>query len=178
MATAKELAERMAAQADKHDSLVTAISAVSPQPYQTRPMPDLSGLLRDIGRNPLVLSAEANYASEFYKRLTAWIKGFDASLDDAHEVGVRLVSFVQTVVFRLENMGYWNPSLLSFEGHTEDGDPVELIQHVSQISILLTTLRRPDPTIPKEPIGFASLMETDEKVAAVSGEEKEEKVSG
>ena len=95
-----------------------------------------------IPRNPLVDVAEANYASEFHKRLVKWIGDFDAALDQAHEVGVRLVSFGQTVVFHLDRIDYWDPSLISFSGVTDDGTPVELIQHVSQISVLLMKLPR------------------------------------
>src|SRR5579862_3859749 len=88
----------------------------------------------------------ANYASAFYQRLVEWINGFDESLDNEHEVGIRLVSFGQAmVVFHLEDLGYWNPSLISFRGKTDEGQPVELIQHVSQISILLMKLPRKDP---------------------------------
>lgn len=107
-----------------------------------------------IPTNPLVTNAEANYASEFHRRLVEWINKFNQSLDQEHEVGVRLVSFGQTVVFHLEDIGYWNPSLISFKGTTEDGNPVELIQHVTQISILLTKLPRKDTKTPKGPIGF------------------------
>jgi hypothetical protein len=113
-------------------------------------------------RNPMLENIESNFASEFYKRLTKIITEFDASLDNAHEVGVRLVSFGQTVVFHLDSMGYYNPSLISFHGYTEDGNPVELIQHVSQISILLTKLTRKDPLVSKKPIGFAAEQETKE----------------
>ncbi len=113
-------------------------------------------------RNPLIENMEDNYASSFHNRLKEWISEFDDSLDQAHEVGVRLVSFGQTVVFHLEGMGYYNPSLISFHGHTEDGNPVELIQHVSQISLLLTKLQRKDPSSPKKPIGFASEVSQDE----------------
>lgn len=95
-----------------------------------------------------------NFASDFYDRLVKWINDFDASLDDEHEVGLRLVNFGQTVTFHLENIGYWNPALISFTGTTEDGNPVELIQHVNQISILLMKLKRPDPSKPKRKIGF------------------------
>ncbi len=42
----------------------------------------------EIAPNPLVTAVEANYASEFYKRLMKWITDFDATLDQAHEVGV------------------------------------------------------------------------------------------
>jgi len=103
-----------------------------------------------------------NLASEFYSRLVEWINDFDSSLDQEYEVGVRLVSFGQTVVFHLDDMGYWNPSLISFRGRTDDGQPVELIQHVSQISILLMKLKRPDPSKPKRKIGFDITKEADD----------------
>jgi Family of unknown function (DUF6173) len=106
--------------------------------------------------NRLVTHAEDNYASEFHKRLVKWINNFDASLDEKHEVGIRLVSFGQTVTFHLQNLGYWNPSLISFTGTMESGAPVELIQHVSQISILLMKVERKDPDKPKRPIGFTA----------------------
>jgi len=111
----------------------------------------------EIPTNPLVVAVQANYASEFYKRLMKWITDFDAALDQAHEVGVRLVSFGNSVVFTLQSMGYWNPSLVTFSGVTEDGSPVELIQHVTQINVLLMKLPRTDPSKPKRPIGFASV---------------------
>ncbi len=108
-------------------------------------------------RNPLLDHAVANYASEFHKRLVDWIGRFDAELDEAHEVGVRLVNFGQAVVFHLENVGYWNPSLITFSGKTEQGDPVELIQHVNQISVSLMKVTRQDPSKPKRRIGFNSV---------------------
>lgn len=104
--------------------------------------------------NPLLVNVEANYASEFHKRLCEWIQNFDASLDSSHEVGIRLVNFGQILVFHLEDMHYWNPSLISFLGHMENGEPVELIQRVTQISILLMTLPRNNASEPKRPIGF------------------------
>ena len=109
-------------------------------------------LLRHMS-NPLVESVSDNYASQFHKRLRKWIRDFDDSLDDDHEVGIRLVSFGQTMTFHLIDMGYSNPSLISFSGVT-DGNPVELIQHVSQISILLMKLPRRDASEPKRPFGF------------------------
>lgn len=103
---------------------------------------------------PLNIPVNPNLVSEFYKRLTEWVAKFDKELDQEHEVGVRLVSFGQTVTFHLDDMGYWNPSLISFSGVSPEGDPVELIQHVSQISILLMKMKRKDPEKPKRPIGF------------------------
>ena len=99
-----------------------------------------------------------NLASEFYKRLVKKINHFNESLDDEYEVGVRLVNFGQAVTFHLQDMDYLNPSLISFVGDTNPGtetnERVELIQHVSQISILLMKLKRKDPSQPKHPFGF------------------------
>ena len=108
------------------------------------------------GPNPLVVAEQANRASEFYKRLAEIIDDFDAELDQEHEVGVRLVNFGQSIVFHLQDMGYYNPSLLFFIGVMDDGSPVQLIQHVTQISVLLMKLPRKDPTKPKQPFGFAT----------------------
>ena len=102
----------------------------------------------------LVDQSQDNYASKFYEHLVNWIRDFDSKLDNEHEVGVRLVNFGQTVVFSLEDMRYCDPSLISFIGHTQEGQPVELIQHVNQISILLMKLPRQYPAEPKKPIGF------------------------
>jgi hypothetical protein len=101
-------------------------------------------------------STDPNLASEFHKRLVEWINDFDKSLDQDHEVGVRLVNFGQVVTFHLRDIGYWNPSLISFSGYTEQGEPVELIQHVSQISILLLKVKRQNTSQPKQSIGFAN----------------------
>lgn len=76
------------------------------------------------------------------------ITKFDKTLDSEYEVGVKLVSFGQTVTFHVTKLGYYNPSLIRFFGLLEDGSPVELIQHVSQISFLLMALKRINP---KEP---------------------------
>ena len=108
---------------------------------------------------------DQNLADEFHRRLISWINDFHRSLDDAHEVGARLVNFGQSVTFHIDDIGYWNPSLISFLGKNEKGDPVELIQHVSQISILLVSLKREDSSQPKRPIGFGSWEEYDENKA-------------
>ncbi len=104
--------------------------------------------------NEMSVPRDPNLASEFHRRLINWINDFHKSLDDEFEVGARLVNFGQTITFHIEDIGYWNPSLISFNGHTENGEPVELIQHISQISILLMKMKREKPEEPKKPIGF------------------------
>jgi hypothetical protein len=105
-------------------------------------------------RSAAARSIQENRASELARNILNEIQEYDVTLDNAHEVGVRLVSFGQTVTFHLKEIGYIDPSLIVFTGKTNDGDPVELMQHVSQISILLMKLPRQHPETPKKPIGF------------------------
>ncbi|MEH6729739.1 MAG: DUF6173 family protein [Pseudoalteromonas distincta] len=97
-----------------------------------------------------------NLASEFHNRLITWINDFHRDLDDEHEVGAQLVNFGQSITFHIEDIGCWNPSLISFIGKNEKGETIKLVQHVSQISILLVGLKRNNLEQPKRPIGFAS----------------------
>ncbi|MBP3954944.1 hypothetical protein J8F10_06570 [Gemmata sp. G18] len=98
--------------------------------------------------------AEVNYASKFYKHLGEMIREFDARLDAEHEVGARLVNFGPSLTFHITGLGYQNPSLIIFYGITEDGNPIELIQNVSQINVLLMKLPKLDPSKPKHRFGF------------------------
>jgi hypothetical protein len=122
---------------------------------------NINSLIPRIDPALLMPPKDQNLADEFHRRLIEWINDFHRSLDDNREVGARLVSFGQSVTFHIDNIGYWNPSLISFQGKNENGESVELIQHVSQISILLVALKRENLSQPKRPIGFASWEEYD-----------------
>ena len=107
---------------------------------------------------------DSHRASGFNKRLVQWINDFHRSLDEDYEAGACLTTFGQSVTFHIANISYWNPALILFKGFTEEGNPVELIQHISQISILLVKLKRKKPEEPKRPIGFASWEQYDKEV--------------
>ncbi len=101
-------------------------------------------------------SADENLAGTFYRRLLQWVSDFDQSLDEEHGVGVRSVTSGQTMVFHLSGISYCNPALMRFVGATDEGEPVEMIQHVSQINMVLVKMRRLDPEQPKSKIGLGS----------------------
>ncbi len=119
-------------------------------------IPDMSKILEE--------ERDSHRASGFNKRLVQWINDFHRSLDEDYEAGACLTTFGQSVTFHIENIGYWNPALISFKGFTEEGNPVELIQHISQISILLVKLKRNKLEEPKRPIGFASWEQYEKEV--------------
>ncbi|QRG66945.1 DUF6173 family protein [Brevibacillus choshinensis] len=113
--------------------------------------PDFTALLNGVEEQK-----ESERASGYHKRLIEMITAFDNSLDNEHEVGMKLVTFGQAVTFHVTGIGYYNPSLIRFLGRLEDGSSVELIQHISQISFLLMAVKRSNPDEPKKPIGFIS----------------------
>jgi len=123
----------------------------------------MKGLIQHIPASMpnIQIPTNPNLASEFHHRLINWINDFHKELDEEHQVGARLVNFGQSVTIQIDDISYWNPSLISFIGKNENGDPVELVQHVSQISILFVAMKREDLSKPKRPIGFASWEEFD-----------------
>jgi len=109
----------------------------------------------DLQGTQLVNTPAENLASEFYKRIVQIISEFDAELDHTAEVGIRLVAFGQAFTFQITGLGYSDPSLIIFAGHRlDDGGYVKLVQHVSQISFVLTAVPRTNPALPKKQIGF------------------------
>lgn len=98
-------------------------------------------------------------AKNIFRQLMQQIKEFEAGLNEEYEVGMKLVSFGQSVQFSVTSLGYLNPNLIIFEGILPDGTTVELIQHISQISFLMMAVKRPHPEKPKAPIGFKCSVE-------------------
>jgi len=83
-----------------------------------------------------------NPAQWMHQRLGEYVKGFESQLDDHHEIGARLVSFGATVVFHIEDIGYYGPDIITFRGTNDHGERVQLIQHISQLSVLLVAVKR------------------------------------
>ena len=85
-----------------------------------------------------------NPARWMFERLATYIKQFESRLDEEHEIGARLVSFGANLSFHIEDMGYFGPDMIVFYGKNEKGEPVQLIQHTSQLSVLLVAVRKQD----------------------------------
>jgi hypothetical protein len=121
-------------------------------------------LVSKYGSPPIMNVIDHNHASEFYWRLVQWVNDFHRELEDEYEVGGQLVSFGSEITFSFTDLTYWNPSLIGFYGIKPDGSPVKLIQHVSQINVLLVRQKRAHLEEPKRPIGFASWEEYDKEL--------------
>ena len=83
------------------------------------------------------------------------IKEFEDTLDEDHEIALRLASFGQSITLSVVDIGYSNPSTLVFHGYVSD-QPATLIQHMSQLNFLLLAVKKADPEKPPRRIGFES----------------------
>lgn len=120
-------------------------SAVNAYPGIAKPFEDIPKILpENIVQKDLMSSflSDNNPAKRTYERLAKYIKDFEQGLDDEHEIGVRLVSFGQAVTFHVNDISYWGPDIITFSGVGDDGHRLQLIQNISQLSFLLTAVKK------------------------------------
>ncbi len=94
-----------------------------------------------------------------YKRLVKYINDFEKELDEQHEIGARLVSFGESIVFHIVSMRAWGPDIITFIGELDTGERVQLIQNIAQLSVLLVAMKKTGER-PRR-IGFALQEEPD-----------------
>lgn len=111
-----------------------------------------------------------NMADWKYEKIIEQIKEFESFLDDDHEIGLKLASFGSSVIMSVTDIGYQNPDILYFYGFV-DGKEAQLIQHISQLNFLITSIEKEDKEKPARRIGFALPTLQDE-----SDEELEERL--
>ncbi|WP_010140141.1 DUF6173 family protein [Oceanicola sp. S124] len=88
-----------------------------------------------------------------YERLILYIQQFEESLDADHEVAMGFAGG-DAGVLRIEGMGYFDPDIVTFSGRDSAGARMQLVQHVSQLSVVLrATPKEPEHTEPAR-IGF------------------------
>ncbi len=86
-----------------------------------------------------------------YERIARSIVEFEKGLDPSKEVGGRLIGFGPTEVIHIDDVGYWGTDLIKFYGRNAEGYKVELLQHVTQVNVLLVGV--PGQTDPPRRIG-------------------------
>lgn len=96
-------------------------------------------------------------ASDMYNRIVALINKFESNLPEDMQAGGRLVS-AGNITFSIQDVGYWDPNMIVFYGElSSDGAKVELVQHLSQLNLLLVAVKRTDNIEkPRRVIGFTT----------------------
>lgn len=107
-------------------------------------------VVEGVDLEPVEQKSPAQWA---YERLILYIQNFEKTLDNEHEVAMGFAGD-STGVIRIEGMGYFDPDIVTFYGSDATGAKTQLIQHVTQLSVMLRAL--PKQVEKEEPtrIGF------------------------
>ncbi len=95
------------------------------------------------------------YADWKYEKIMEEIAAFEKGLDDEHEIALKLASFGSSTTMLVTSIGYQNPDILYFFGFV-NGKDAQLIQHVSQLNFLITSVEKEDKSRPARRIGFTN----------------------
>ena len=116
-----------------------------PLTAEQKPLPEA------ISERPIEEKSPAEWA---YERLILYIQNFEEQLDNEHEVAMGFTGG-DAGVLRIEGIGYFDPDIVTFYGADGGGAKTQLIQHVSQLNVMLRALPREDPSeTPPNRIGF------------------------
>ena len=103
-----------------------------------------------LGRKPAKAKSPAEWA---YERLILYIQNFEEQLDNEHEVAMGFTGG-DAGVLKIEGMGYFDPDIVTFYGSDPTGGKTQLVQHVSQLNVMLRTLPKPKEQPEPMRIGF------------------------
>lgn len=101
-------------------------------------------------KQPVTKKSPAQWA---YERMILYIQNFEKQLDAQHEVAMGFAGS-DAGILRIEGMGYFDPDIVTFYGTDPVGAKTQLVQHVSQLSVMLRALPKADETAEANRIGF------------------------
>lgn len=103
-----------------------------------------------VTRKPVHEKSPAEWA---YERMILYIKNFEEQLDSDHEVAMGFTGG-DAGVLRIEGIGYFDPDIITFYGTDATGARNQLIQHVSQLNVMLRALPKEVEAAAPRRIGF------------------------
>ncbi len=109
---------------------------------ENQPLPDVLARQSENDKTP------AQWA---YERLIIYLQKFEEGLDHDHEVGMGFAGS-DAGALHIQGLGFFAPDIVTFYGTDPSGAKTQLLQHVSQLNVMLKAM----PKIEEEPrrIGF------------------------
>ncbi|MEM9498063.1 MAG: hypothetical protein AAGA28_09100 [Pseudomonadota bacterium] len=86
-----------------------------------------------LAQEPVTPKSPAQWA---YERLILYLQNFEKTLDNQHELAMGFTGS-DVGVLRIEGMGFFDPDIITFYGSDMSGAKTQLVQHVSQLSVML-----------------------------------------
>jgi hypothetical protein len=159
----------MAKQTKINDRIKTtaeaAEDAVLPEAYSvhvdsgTPPFAEQKPLPKAIAMKSLEKKSPAEWA---YERIILYIQNFEEQLDSDHEVGMGFAGGgIGTL--KIKGMGFFAPDMITFYGEDTDGGKMQLVQHVTQLNVMLVSAPKEQAEAEPNRIGFKLAKGLEEK---------------
>ena len=141
------------------DKIMTTAEAAEsealPRCYEVHTDPDIPNVSTKrvpdaVKKTPTAQKSPAQWA---YERIVLYLKNFEDSLDNEHEVAMGFTGG-DAGVLRIEGMGYFDPDIVTFYGSDTTGAKTQLIQHVTQMNVMLRALPKAVEQAAPNRIGF------------------------
>ena len=110
-------------------------------------------------KKPVEQKSPAEWA---YQRLILYIQNFEKMLQKEEEIAM---GFTDTGggFLRIEGLGHFDPDIVTFYGTDQTGSKVQLVQHVSQLNVLLRAMPKQQDAEEPRRIGFRLAEALDEE---------------
>lgn len=131
-------------------------AAVLPEAYMVNVASDMNERVAQkplplgVTKKPLEQKSPAEWA---YERMVLYIQDFEEKLDSDHEVGMGFTGG-DVGTLKIQGMGYFAPDILTFYGEDPNGSKVQLVQHISQLNVMLVAATKEDEQAEPNRIGF------------------------
>ncbi len=140
-----------------NDEIKTSAEALEatalPRCHEVHADPDIkpaNDLPKGATNKPVEQKSPAEWA---YERLILYIQNFEKTLDDEHEVAMGYTGG-DAGILRIEGMGYFDPDIVTFYGTDPQGGRNQLVQHVSQLNVMLRAMPKQVEQEAPNRIGF------------------------
>ena len=112
-----------------------------------------------IAMKPLEQKSPAEWA---YERIILYIQSFEEQLDSDHEVGMGFVGG-DIGTLKIKGMGFFAPDMITFYGEDPNGGKMQLVQHVTQLNVMLVSAPKGNAEAEPNRIGFKLAKGLEEK---------------
>lgn len=139
-----------ATSADAVENLLLPDAGVALLDDKGAPKAETQELPAEVAAKPVGEKSPAEWA---YERIILYIQNFEKQLDSEHEVVMGFTGG-DAGTMRIEGMGFFAPDMITFYGADDNGNKTQMVQHVSQLNVMLRALAKPKEQPEAQRIGF------------------------
>ena len=97
--------------------------------------------------------AQTNNAEYMAKVIGQRIVDFQSTLSEVQDVALQIIQFNNSITLYVTKVSHLGFGLIVFQGSDSANNPCEIVQHISQINVLMAIVSKP-ADIPHRKIGF------------------------